>query len=553
MFRTLFRCPWQPPSRALIRMLDRAPGRAACRSESAAPRGGERLSRLGSLKTFGHRSLLPAALVALASSPAWAGIAWHADLDAAHTASASSGKPVLVVFQASWSNADEATADPLTSSEVEAVISACFEAVRLDVDNHADEARGFGIERVPAACVLDADRQPLVSFDCPDEPAELVAAAARAAQVAAAASPDKPATAAANTEGSEAFGLGPRPRVSSTKVAVSNKVRQLSSFADGAPSQPATIARYATASASGYTAAPEATPKPAASAATATAAPEATAHAANSANPYAAPPQAPALSSSPPAWPAEPPTQPSLTSFQPQPEPGPKPAIEPQPTAATPWLAATEAESAATAPADTGTEPEAAAETPEEKPASSAAASFWAAIQKPWSIFSRSSADPALAPPPPPTKMPPSLPQWRAALVKAPATEADAHGPMPLGLEGYCPVTVVERGNWVEGRPQWGARHRGRTYLFAGPEQQKAFLADPDRYAPALSGDDPVLAFENGKSEPGRRAFGVSYQSRMYLFSSPETRAAFTAEPDRYTSRVLIAEGLAPADGIRRF
>jgi YHS domain-containing protein len=149
--------------------------------------------------------------------------------------------------------------------------------------------------------------------------------------------------------------------------------------------------------------------------------------------------------------------------------------------------------------------------------------------------------------------MPPSLPQWRAALVKAPATEADAHGPMPLGLEGYCPVTVVERGNWVEGRPQWGARHRGRTYLFAGPEQQKAFLADPDRYAPALSGDDPVLAFENGKSEPGRRAFGVSYQSRMYLFSSPETRAAFTAEPDRYTSRVLIAEGLAPADGIRRF
>ncbi len=124
---------------------------------------------------------------------------------------------------------------------------------------------------------------------------------------------------------------------------------------------------------------------------------------------------------------------------------------------------------------------------------------------------------------------------------------------MPLGLEGYCPVTLVERGSWVEGRAQWGVRHRGRTYLFAGPEQKQAFLASPDRYAPALSGDDPVIAFESGRSEPGRRAYGVTYQSRMYLFSTPETRAAFSADPGRYTARVMIAEGLVAADGTRRF
>ena len=34
---------------------------------------------------------------------------------------------------------------------------------------------------------------------------------------------------------------------------------------------------------------------------------------------------------------------------------------------------------------------------------------------------------------------------------------------------------------------------------------------------------------------------------------TPESRAAFTADPDRYTARVMIAEGTAPADGIRRF
>jgi YHS domain-containing protein len=120
---------------------------------------------------------------------------------------------------------------------------------------------------------------------------------------------------------------------------------------------------------------------------------------------------------------------------------------------------------------------------------------------------------------------------------------------MPVGLEGYCPVTLAERGVWVEGRAQWGARHRGRTYLFSGVEQQKAFLADPDRYAPALSGDDPVLAFDSGKSTPGQRRYGVTYQSRTYLFSSTETRDAFAANPQRYTSGALVAENRTPANG----
>ena len=113
---------------------------------------------------------------------------------------------------------------------------------------------------------------------------------------------------------------------------------------------------------------------------------------------------------------------------------------------------------------------------------------------------------------------------------------------MPVGLEGYCPVTLVEKSVWVEGRPQWGVRHRGRTYLFAGPGEQQAFLAAPDRYAPALSGDDPVLAFDSGRQVPGQRRYGVTYQSRIYLFSSPETRTAFTSMPEKYATRVLVAE-----------
>jgi hypothetical protein len=34
----------------------------------------------------------------------------------------------------------------------------------------------------------------------------------------------------------------------------------------------------------------------------------------------------------------------------------------------------------------------------------------------------------------------------------------------------------------------------------------------------------------------------VTYQQRIYLFESPETRAKFATNPQRYTSRVILAE-----------
>lgn len=182
------------------------------------------------------------------------------------------------------------------------------------------------------------------------------------------------------------------------------------------------------------------------------------------------------------------------------------------------------------------------AETKPQKP--SVTSSFLSAIQKPLSLFSK----PAAAKAAPSTASTASTTPPAAA---APATpsEPDAYGSMPVGLEGYCPVTLAERGVWVEGRAQWGVRHRGRTYLFAGVEQQKAFLSDPDRYAPALSGDDPVMAFDAGKSTPGQRRYGVTYQSRTYLFSSTETRDAFAANPQRYTSGAVVAENRTATNG----
>ena len=183
------------------------------------------------------------------------------------------------------------------------------------------------------------------------------------------------------------------------------------------------------------------------------------------------------------------------------------------------------------------------AETKPPKPSMSS--SLFSALQKPFSMFSKPAAAKTA---PSSTVTDANAPAQDTAALATP-TEPDLYGSMPVGLEGYCPVTLAERGAWVEGRAQWGARHRGRTYLFASAEQQKAFLADPDRYAPALSGDDPVMAFDAGKCTPGQRRYGVTYQSRTYLFSSTATRDAFAANPQRYTSGAIVAENRRPANG----
>lgn len=111
----------------------------------------------------------------------------------------------------------------------------------------------------------------------------------------------------------------------------------------------------------------------------------------------------------------------------------------------------------------------------------------------------------------------------------------------PLALDGFCPVDLCERQRWTPGDPRYGLVHRGRTYLFAGAEQRDRFNADPDRYAPILSGTDIVLAIEQGRQLEGQRRHGVFYNGRVYLFSSEESLQRFAQRPDFYADQALQA------------
>jgi len=559
-------------------------------------------------------------------------VLWHADLATARRASEISRRPVLVIFTASWSLAST-TLDrtTLASDEAVALITACFEPVCLDVDTHAETVRRLGITRVPTACVLTADEQVRSKFELPETPAVFVAKAARAAQDAALATATPQPSPAVTTAADQlarrpAFGsAGESPGGRSTNP-VATKVRMLSAFAsEDAPasSAAATIAASFREPAAQTTFTPPAQPTAAPLITIAAATPPASASAlvSHAPDPFTAltPDAIPAsrpetdavpgpltnmLTAALPDSPSDAPPGPhtpdgslertvSQTPLSIEPAPTQSAATParstswlglqlPQPTAPTPTVAAATPDAQSTADVAPTTAPTT-AQTPKEtsgttvadaqpkKPATSATGSLLAALQKPFSLFSKptaasktadagktadtgSTADTKKSPGVTTTTPSPAMPVTSAtpateATAATTVTEPDSFGSMPVGLEGYCPVTLTERGAWVEGRAQWGVRHRGRTYLFAGIEQQKVFLADPDRYAPALSGDDPVLAFDAGKSKPGQRRYGVTYQSRMYLFSSTDTRDAFAANPQRYTANALVAEHRQPAGG----
>jgi len=107
----------------------------------------------------------------------------------------------------------------------------------------------------------------------------------------------------------------------------------------------------------------------------------------------------------------------------------------------------------------------------------------------------------------------------------------------PVSLDGFCPVTLLETKKWKKADPQFGAIHRGRTYLFASADQQKKFLANPDAFAPVLSGYDPVRFATTGQLVEGSRAHGLITpgDNRIFLFADEASLEQFKQSPRAFS------------------
>jgi protein disulfide-isomerase len=108
-----------------------------------------------------------------------------------------------------------------------------------------------------------------------------------------------------------------------------------------------------------------------------------------------------------------------------------------------------------------------------------------------------------------------------------------------IDLDGYCPVTLMARYEWVLGNPQYAVKHRGRLYYCLNEQARDIFLAAPDRFAPVLSGYDIVHFLETGELLAGRREFGCKYglssdRERIFLFANTANQQRFHDQRLRY-------------------
>lgn len=118
----------------------------------------------------------------------------------------------------------------------------------------------------------------------------------------------------------------------------------------------------------------------------------------------------------------------------------------------------------------------------------------------------------------------------------------------PLGLEGFCPVTLRDNMKWQKADRQFFVTHRGRMYFFANAAARDKFLTAPDAYAPILSGYDAVRFAQRGELVEGKRSFGlITKEKQIYLFADQQTLETFEKSPAEYQNRARQAMATANA------
>jgi YHS domain-containing protein len=109
-------------------------------------------------------------------------------------------------------------------------------------------------------------------------------------------------------------------------------------------------------------------------------------------------------------------------------------------------------------------------------------------------------------------------------------------------MEGYCPVSIHEQGAWRRGSFQNHVDHEGHRYVFAGENERKLFLDDPQKYVPVLAGNCIVSKLDKGNAVRGSVYHSLIYEGRLYLFAGPDEVKSFKADPRRYVEPAAPAE-----------
>ncbi len=114
------------------------------------------------------------------------------------------------------------------------------------------------------------------------------------------------------------------------------------------------------------------------------------------------------------------------------------------------------------------------------------------------------------------------------------ALNAENNSESRVGLDGFCPVTLQETESWTEGVAKWSVIHHGITYHLASSEQVQKFLANPEKYTPAMDGADPVLFAETGVRKIGTVDNCVVFEGQLFMFVNERNLNKFFENTSAY-------------------
>ena len=132
-------------------------------------------------------------------------------------------------------------------------------------------------------------------------------------------------------------------------------------------------------------------------------------------------------------------------------------------------------------------------------------------------------------------------PEQIAAKVKAKAAKDAA-----VALAGYDPVTLIQDQKLVRGKPDLTVEHEGRVFRFASEAGRVAFLEKPGSFAPVNGGRCPVSQVDRGDFLSGDPRWGVVYSGHLFLFKDESERNRFVKDPERYAHVDAAGRGSCP-------
>ncbi len=132
-----------------------------------------------------------------------------------------------------------------------------------------------------------------------------------------------------------------------------------------------------------------------------------------------------------------------------------------------------------------------------------------------------------------PTEQRPTEPR-----LTSPADQSPEDVDLSPAIEGYCPVALRKKGEWVQGNAANSVMHRGRVYWLSSQAAVAEFMQAPDANSPVLSGFDPLLFLEEGRLVEGDVQHGLHVQETgtFLLFSSAESKKKYWGKFDHYTA-----------------